>query len=74
MRREFEMSNLGLLSYFLGMEFVETNQGVFMHQKKYACDVLKRFSMFDCNSTTTPAEPSLKLEKEGSDEDVDPTR
>jgi len=33
---EFEMSDLGELSYFLGIEFVSTSKGIFMHQKKYA--------------------------------------
>ena len=36
MKIEFEMTNLGTLSYFLGLEFVHTHKGVFLHQKKYA--------------------------------------
>jgi len=38
---EFEMSDLGELSYFLGIEFISTSKGIFMHQKKYAEDILK---------------------------------
>lgn len=34
--QEFKMSNIGNLSYFLGMEFKDTSEGVFLYQNKYA--------------------------------------
>jgi len=58
------MTNFGLLSYFLGMEFVTTNDGIFMHQRRYAIEILKRFHMLDCNSSQTPVDYSTKLKKE----------
>lgn len=42
MMQEFEMYDIGNLLYFLGIEFKDTNKGVFMHQKKYAQDILKK--------------------------------
>ena len=39
--QEFEMYDLGNLSYFLGMEFKNTEEGVFLHQTKYAQDIMK---------------------------------
>ena len=45
MMDEFEMSDIGRIAYFLGMEFVTTKRGIFLHQKKYATDILKRFNM-----------------------------
>lgn len=45
MMNEFEMTDLGYLSYFLGMEFTRTSEGLFLHQSKYATDLLKRFRM-----------------------------
>jgi len=39
------MTDLGRLKYFLGMEFVETNEGVVLHQHKYAMEVLNKFGM-----------------------------
>jgi len=42
MKIEFEMTDLGTLSYFLGLEFVHTHKGVFLHQKKYAQEILKK--------------------------------
>lgn len=68
---EFEMTYLRVLSYFHGIKFVATKKGIFIDQKKYATDILKRFNMTNCNSTTTPAETDLKLEKEGSEQLVD---
>lgn len=48
--QEFEMFDLGNLSYFLGREFKDTCEGVFLHQKKYAQYILKRFKMSNCNT------------------------
>ncbi|XP_019416959.1 PREDICTED: uncharacterized protein LOC109328117 [Lupinus angustifolius] len=50
------MSDLGPLAYFLGIESVRTTRGKVMHQKKYTSDVLKRFNMFECNSSATLVE------------------
>ncbi|GAU44417.1 hypothetical protein TSUD_100640 [Trifolium subterraneum] len=71
--REFEMSDLGELSYFLGMEFVKTSKGYFLHQKKYVEDILKRFHMSNCNPAITPMETGLKLSKITNEELVDST-
>jgi len=49
MMNEFEMSDLGNLTYFLGMEFTEATEGLVMHQMKYASDILNRFNMMNCN-------------------------
>ena len=38
---EFEMIDLGKLSHFLGLEFNKVQKGVFMHQSRYAQEVLK---------------------------------
>ena len=61
--KEFEMSNLGDTSYFLGIEFYKTSRGLMMHQRRYTGEILKRFEMEECNSTSTPAEPRLQLSK-----------
>ena len=59
--QDFEMSDLGNLSYFLGMNFKDTNRGVFLQQKKYAQDILKRFKMGIYNTVLTPLETGEKL-------------
>ncbi|KAE9588692.1 putative RNA-directed DNA polymerase [Lupinus albus] len=61
MEAEFKMTDLGKLSYFLGMKFTYTSTGLLMHQKKYAKDLLQRFKMNTCNSVATPLETNVKL-------------
>nr|KYP69348.1 Retrovirus-related Pol polyprotein from transposon TNT 1-94 [Cajanus cajan] len=65
MMEEFEMTDLGHLSYFLGIEFKKTEKGIVMHQCKYATDILKKFNLYDCNPCATPAEIGLLLKKDG---------
>ena len=45
MKQQFEMIDLGLMSYFLRIEVQQTNDGIFISQKKYALDILKHFKM-----------------------------
>ena len=71
---EFEISDLAELTYFLGTEFIPTSKVVFMHQKKYATDILKRFNMLDCNPTLTPVETGTRLVKEGDEDLVNSTQ
>lgn len=54
MMSKFELTDLGLLHYFLGMEIFQDTNGIFLCQEKYARDLLKRFHMFNCNTTMTP--------------------
>lgn len=61
MMKEFEMTDLGKLTYFLGMEFTEISEGLVMHQMKYASDILKRFKMVSCNPSSSTVETNLKL-------------
>ena len=68
---EFEMTDLGILSYFLGIEFKETKGLLIMHPHKYAIDLLKRFKMMSCNPASTLVDPSLRLVKDESEKSVD---
>ncbi|GAU20588.1 hypothetical protein TSUD_297610 [Trifolium subterraneum] len=51
----------------------ETSEGLILHQKKYASEILKRFEMDQCNPALTPSEPRLQLSKESEEKDVDAT-
>lgn len=73
MLHEFDMTDLGRMSYFLGMEQTSVKGGMILHQCGYATEVLKRFDMFHCNSAVTPADQSVKLLQDDTEEDVDPT-
>ncbi|KAK2969266.1 hypothetical protein RJ640_006259 [Escallonia rubra] len=56
MTKEFEMTDIGEMSYFFGVEVKQMEDGIFMSQKKYAEQILSRFRMKDCNPVAIPAE------------------
>jgi hypothetical protein len=57
---EFEMEDLGLMHYFLGLEVWQKHGEIFLSQSKYAIDVLCRFGMLNCKFMTTPMISNLK--------------
>nr|KYP31214.1 Retrovirus-related Pol polyprotein from transposon TNT 1-94 [Cajanus cajan] len=64
MLQVFEMTDLGLISFFLGMEVKQDHGGVFICQKKYAREILKKIRMEDCKNTTTPMNQKEKFSKD----------
>ena len=56
---EFEMKDLGLMHYFLGLEIWQRNDEIFLSQGKYTVDILQRFGMVDCKSINTPMDSNL---------------
>ncbi|KAG2397159.1 Retrovirus-related Pol polyprotein from transposon RE1 Retro element 1 [Vigna angularis] len=73
MQLEFEMTDLGKLSYFLGMEFTYTEAGMILHQRKYVKELLERFNMSVCNPTRSPMEVNLKLVDDENEADSEET-
>ncbi|KAF2298936.1 hypothetical protein GH714_029230 [Hevea brasiliensis] len=73
MMLEFDMSDLGRLHYFLGIEVVQSADGIFISQKKYVQEILDRFQMSNCNSVTTPSDVGLKLTKDQDNKKIDST-
>lgn len=61
MKAEFEMTDLGRMKYFLGIEVVQTNVGIHVSQRKYAAEILTRFKMLGCNAVVNPIVPGNKL-------------
>ena len=49
MQKEFEMSLIGELTFFLGLQISQRTEGVFIAQTKYIKDMLKKFQMEECN-------------------------
>jgi hypothetical protein len=64
MQNEFEMSLLRELSFFLGLQIRQRNQGIFISQTKYIREMLKKFRMEDCKPITTLMKTSCKLSKD----------
>ena len=73
MMKEFGMTDLDLMSYFLGIEVIQGDDGIFIHQRKFAVEFLKKFKMEDSNTVKTPTETGIKLTKEGDGRTVDAT-
>ena len=69
----FSMSDLGLLSYYLGIEVKQTSEGIFLGQARYASKILKKCGMEKCNPAATPLEHKLKLSKESKSPSVNAT-
>ena len=67
---EFEMKDLGMMHYFLGLEMWQNLDGILLGQGKYAVAILKRFKMMDCKAMTTPMASNLKLLSDTSSEAV----
>jgi hypothetical protein len=53
MSKEFEMSMIGELTFFLGFQLKQIREGIFISQEKYTKDLLKRFKMDDCKPIKT---------------------
>ena len=58
---EFEMKDLGMMHYFLGMEMWQSADGISLGQGKYAVDILKRFGMMEYKAMATPMASNMKL-------------
>jgi hypothetical protein len=67
------MTDLGFLHYFLGLQVLQTNEGIFLSQSKYACDLLRHFHMDDCKPTPSPFQSGVKLTTTCTSPEVDAT-
>ena len=68
------MTDLGYVHYYLGIEVTQHLKFIFLPQKKYIGDMLRRFGMFDCNPLTNPMEQNLKLTSSEGEEFEDATK
>eukprot|EP00253_Pinus_taeda_P021111 PITA_21111 len=59
--KSFEMTDLGYVHYYLGIEVTQHPKSIFLSQKEYIGDLLNRFGMTEGNPLTTPMEQNLKL-------------
>ena len=67
------MSDLGHLHYFLGLQFLQTKEGIFLSKSKYACDRLCRFNMEYCKPTSSPFQYGVKISTTRTSAEVDST-
>jgi hypothetical protein len=71
MSREFKMSMIGELSFFLGLQVKQTKDGTFICQSKYVNDLLKRFGMDNSKSIKTPMATNAHLDLDEGGNPVD---
>ena len=64
LEKKFDMTRLGLIRKYLGIEFTKTDRGLLLHQTSYAQSILTQFGMAECNPCKVPLPDGTKLRKE----------
>eukprot|EP00253_Pinus_taeda_P023140 PITA_23140 len=73
LKKQFEMRDLGHLHYFLGLQVLQSKEGISLSQSKYACDLLRHFHMEDCKPTPSPFHSGANLSFTCTSREVDAT-
>jgi isopentenyldiphosphate isomerase len=71
MESEFQMSMMGELTFFLGIQVKQMKQGTFVHQAKYTKDLMKKFNMAELKPVSTPMSSAASLDPDEDGETVD---
>ncbi|GJU63640.1 putative ribonuclease H-like domain-containing protein [Tanacetum coccineum] len=71
MHKKFQMSSMGELTFFLGLQVTHKDDGIFISQDKYVDEILKKFGFLTVKTASTPMETSKPLLKDAKAEDVD---
>ncbi|GJU31521.1 putative ribonuclease H-like domain-containing protein [Tanacetum coccineum] len=71
MHKRFQMSPMGELTLFLGLQVKKLPEGIFISQNKYVADILKKFDFLSIRTATTPIESNKPLVKDEDGVDID---
>ncbi|GKB27368.1 putative ribonuclease H-like domain-containing protein [Tanacetum coccineum] len=71
MHKKFQMSSMGELTFFLRLQVMQRDDGIFISQDKYVADILKKFDFVIMKTSSTPIETHKALLKDEEAEDVD---
>nr|GFD06112.1 copia protein [Tanacetum cinerariifolium] len=71
MKDKFQMSLLGELTFFLGLQVKQRKDGIFISQDKYVAEILKKFGLTEGKSASTPIDTEKPLLKDPDGKDVD---
>nr|GEU38580.1 hypothetical protein [Tanacetum cinerariifolium] len=74
MHDEFEMSMMGELNFFLGLQIKQMEHEIFFNQSKYIKEMLKKFRLEDSKPTKTPMSTEIKLTKDDEADSVDSSK
>ncbi|GKE14768.1 uncharacterized mitochondrial protein-like protein [Tanacetum coccineum] len=71
MHEKFQMSSIGELTFFLGLQVKQKKDGIFISQDKYVEEILKKFKFTEVKTASTPMETQKPLLKDEDGEEVD---
>nr|GEV84927.1 uncharacterized mitochondrial protein AtMg00810-like [Tanacetum cinerariifolium] len=71
MKDKFQMSSMGELTFFLGLQVKQKHDWIFISQDKYVAEILRKFGLIDRKSASTPIDTKKPLLKDSDGEDVD---
>ncbi|GKA98491.1 putative ribonuclease H-like domain-containing protein [Tanacetum coccineum] len=71
MKSRFQMSSMGELTFFLGLQVKQKEDGIFISQDKYVAEILKKFDFANVKTASTPIETQKPLVKDEEANDVD---
>jgi hypothetical protein len=71
MENEFQMSMMGELTFFLGIQVKQMKEGIFIHQAKYTKDLMKKFNMAELKPMSTPMSMTAALDPDENGEAID---
>nr|GEV04290.1 ribonuclease H-like domain-containing protein [Tanacetum cinerariifolium] len=69
LKSKFMIKDLGKLKYFLGIEVVDTEKGIYLNQRKYVLDLLSEYGMLACKPVDTPLLSKLVISNEATKND-----
>jgi len=73
MKGKFEMSMMGELNYFLGLQVRQLKEGIFINQEKYTKDLLRKYNIEGKSSVKVPMGTSLRIDVDSEGREVDQT-
>nr|GFB39472.1 hypothetical protein [Tanacetum cinerariifolium] len=71
MKEKFQTSSIVELTFFLGLQVKQKEDGIFISQDKYVVKILRKFNFLDVKSASTPVDMKKTLVKDADDDDVD---
>ncbi|KAK6115589.1 hypothetical protein DH2020_007858 [Rehmannia glutinosa] len=71
---EFEMSMMGEINFFLGLQIKQCQEGIYISQSKYTKDLLKKFGIEEGRTVSTPMATNVKIDKDEKGKSVDESK
>ena len=71
LKQKFEIKDLGILKYFLGIEIAHSSKGLFISQRKYILDLLEETGKLGSKPAITPVDVNVKLNSEDGESVTD---